>query len=237
MSRFSKVFAMAGLCALTCGIQPAKAQSAVIDVAAVVQWVAQIAKMVQQILLLESQLKQAQQTYESMTGTRGMEKLLSGVVRNYLPTDWAALQAAVDQTSAAYPALSNAVQTLIKANAVLNDAQLDALSAPARAQLVAARKAAAMLQATAQQALASSSDRFSAIQQFIDALPDAKDSKAVMDLQARIAAEQGMLINDQTKLQELFQAAQGEQWALQLRTREQVMADVGSLRELPAMGL
>jgi type IV secretion system protein VirB5 len=226
-----------GLCALTCAAPPAQAQFAVIDVAAVIQWIKQIEMMTQQIVVLESQLKQAQQTYDSMTGTRGMEKLLSGVVRNYLPKDWAAIQAAVDQTSGAYPALTNAIQTLIKANAVLSDAQLDKLSPAARAQLIAARKAAATLQATAQQALASSGDRFSAIQQLIDALPGAKDSKAVMDLQARIAAEQGMLSNDQTKLQELFQAAQGEQWALQLRTREQVMADVGSLRKLPAIGL
>ena len=58
-----------------------------------------------------------------------------------------------------------------------------------------------------------------------------------MDLQARIAAEQGMLANEQTKLQVLHQAAQAEEWARVQRAREQAIADIGSLRSLPAMGL
>jgi type IV secretion system protein VirB5 len=230
--------AVAGaICVLGAAAPPAKAQFAVIDVAAVLQWIKQIEMMTQQILTLQAQLKQAQTTYESMTGTRGMEKLLSTLVRNYLPKDWATLKAVVDGTSGAFPALTNAVQTLIKANAVLSDAQLLRLPPAVRDQLVAARKAAASLQATTQLALATTSDRYSAIQQLIDALPGAKDSKAIMDLQARIAAEQGMLANDQSKLQQVFQSAQGEQWALELKNREVAAADIGSLRKLPAMGL
>jgi type IV secretion system protein VirB5 len=222
--------------ALGAGV-PARAQMAVVDVRAIAQLVQQIHTMTEQLTTLQAHLQQARQTYESMTGDRGMEHLLAGAVRNYLPEDWAALQAAVEQTSAAHPVLAAAIQASIQANAVLTDEQLAVLSAPVRAQLIAARRAAAMLQATAQQALGATSDRFASIQQLIDAIGGATDPKAVMDLQARIAAEQGMLQNDQTKLQVLFQAAQGEQWALQQHVREQVMADVGSLRHLPPMGL
>jgi type IV secretion system protein VirB5 len=94
-----------------------------------------------------------------------------------------------------------------------------------------------MLQATAQQALTTISGRFASIQQLIGAIGGARDQKAILDLQARISAEQGMLANDQSKLQVLYQAAQAQQWALQQRNREQAIADIGSLRRLPPMGL
>ena len=62
--------------------------------------------MEQQLTTMQSQLQQAQQEYQSMTGDRGMENLLAGTVRNYLPPDWQSLQAAITQTGNAYPALA-----------------------------------------------------------------------------------------------------------------------------------
>jgi type IV secretion system protein VirB5 len=56
-------------------------------------------------------------------------------------------------------------------------------------------------------------------------------------LQARIAAEQAMLVNEQTKLNVLYQATQAEELARKQRIREQALADIGSLRRLPPMGL
>jgi type IV secretion system protein VirB5 len=94
-----------------------------------------------------------------------------------------------------------------------------------------------MLQATTEQALGTISGRFATIQQLIGAIGGARDQKAILDLQARIAAEQGMLANDQSKLQTVYQVAQAQQWALQQRSREQAIGDVGSLRNLPRMGL
>ena len=216
---------------------PVRAQIPVTDIAAIIQLVLQIEKMVQQIALLESQLRQAKAMYDSMTGGRGMELLMSGVIRNYLPEDWAALQAAVNQIGTANTTLSASIRTLITANAVLSDAQLAVLSPAARQQLIAGRKSAATLQAITQMALETTSKRFSALQSLTNAIATAKDSKAVLDLQARIQVEQGMLQNEQTKLQVLYETQQADQWLWQQRTREQVMADVGSLRKLPAMGL
>jgi hypothetical protein len=46
-----------------------------------------------------------------------------------------------------------------------------------------------------------------------------------------------MLQNEQTKLHVLGQAAQGDEWARRQRARERAIADIGSLRTLPAMGL
>jgi type IV secretion system protein VirB5 len=166
-----------------------------------------------------------------------MEQLLSATVRNYLPANWAELDAAVRQTGSAYQALAASVQAAIDAIAVLTPQQLAALSAAEREQLEAARRAAAMLQTTARQALQATSDRFAAIQQLIGAIPAAHDQKAILDLQARISAEQGMLANEQTKLEVLYQVAQAEEWARRQRVREQGIVGVGSLRNLPPMGL
>jgi type IV secretion system protein VirB5 len=206
-------------------------------VGAIAQLIQQIAKMEQQLTTMQAHLRQAEQEYQSITGDRGMENLLSGTVRNYLPPDWQTLQAAVTQTSSSYPALSAAAQSSLNSNAVLTSQQLAGMSPVERAQVVAARQSVAMLQATTSQALTTVSSRFATIQQLITAIGGARDQKAVLDLQARISAEQGMLANDQSKLQVIYQAAQAQQWAQQQRNREQAINDIGSLRRLPAMGL
>lgn len=215
----------------------AHAQWAVVDVGAIAQLVRQVTTMQQQLTTARDQLTQAQAQLQSMTGGRGMEQLLSATVRNYLPANWAELDAAVRQTGSAYQALTADVQAAINAIAVLTPQQLAALSAAEREQLEDARRAAAMLQTTARQALQATSDRFAAIQQLINAIPGAQDQKAILDLQARISAEQGMLANEQTKLEVLYQVAQAEEWARRQRVREQGIAGVGSLRNLPPMGL
>ena len=142
----------------------AQAQFAVIDVGAITQLVSQVQTMTQQLTTMQAHLRQAQQEYQSLTGDRGMEHLLSGTVRNYLPADWASLQSAVNQSHGAYPALAAAIQTTMRANAVLTDQRLAKLSGPERAQLMATRQSTATLQTITQQALAATSERFSAIQ-------------------------------------------------------------------------
>jgi type IV secretion system protein VirB5 len=228
-----------GLCAvLLLLLAPAaNAQFAVIDVRAIAQLAQQIQTMRQQLDTARNQLTEARAALESMRGARGMEQLLAGTVRNYLPEDWAALEAVIRQTSASHAGLSAQVQAILQANTVLSAAELDGLSPYEREQIEGARRAAAMLQALTREALSSTSGRFAAIQQLIAAIRSAGDQKAILDLQARIAAEQGMLQNEQTKLDVLYRTAQAEEWARVQRSREQAIADIGSLRRLPSMGL
>ncbi len=175
--------------------------------------------------------------YASMTGGRGMERLLSGTVRNYLPPDWQALERALNGIEIGYSALSRQVAGLIDANAVLTPDQLARLSDQEREQLETARRSAALLQATSRQALDATGERFTSLQRLIDAIPAAEDQKAVLDLQARISAEQAMLQNEQTKLMVLHQAAQAEEAARRQRASELAISNIGSLRRLPAIGL
>jgi type IV secretion system protein VirB5 len=140
-------------------------------------------------------------------------------------------------SSGSYPALATSVSSLASSNAVLTPAQIAAFSPAQQAQLAAARQSPALLGALAQAALSNSSSRFTALQTLITALGGATDQKAVLDLNTRVVAEQGMLQNEATKLQVLYQMTQSLEWTRVQRAREQAIASQGSLRTLRAMGL
>ena len=232
-----KLRLLAACLLLSAGAPVVHAQWAVIDVGAIAQLIEQIATMQQQLETARNTLRQAEQQFRATTGGRGMERLLSGTDRNYLPANWAQLEAAVQRADGTYRALGARLQTVLNDNALLSDERIAALSPMEREQLEAARRSAAMSQVTSRQALETTSGRFEALQQLVDAIPAAQDQKAILDLQARIAAEQAMLINEQTKLNVLHQVAQAEELARKQRIREQALTDIGSLRRLPPMGL
>lgn len=234
----TSVFALSILVLLAVGApRPAAAQFAVIDIGAIEQLVQQYAMLEQQLATLRNQLTQAQQQYAALTGQRGMQQLLSGVNRNYLPQSWIDLVAVMQGTSGTYGSLAANVQGLVANNAVLGSEDLTRLSPAEQAQLTTERQLAALQQGIARSALDTTSTRFASLQQLINAIPTATDAKGALDLQARIAAEQTMLENEETKLQILQQTLQAEQAALDQQRTERAIADIGSLRTLAPMGL
>jgi len=211
-----------------CAALPARAQWAVIDVQAIARLAQQIQTMEQQLQTARSQLSQAQQSFNSLTGTRGMQYLLSGIDRNYLPTSGQQLVTLLQGGSAGYPQLSASLNSTIAANAILTPTQLAALSVDSQQLIMAARQAAAWRQVMGAAALTDSSGRFSELQSLITAIGSAEDPKAILDLQARIGAELGMLHNEQTKLQVLEQSARAQEAANAQMLREQTIAAHGS---------
>ncbi len=205
----------------------AQAQFAVIDVASLGQLVQQAQMLAQQLAAARAQLLTAETQYEAMIGNRGMQSLLAGTIRNYLPTQWSEVSDLLRGADSMRSALGVDFQRLLQSNAVLSPLQLATMSDDERRQILTARQPIALLQALAQDALANASGRFAAIQQLIDAIPSAADQKGILDLQARIGAEQGMLQNEQTKLQILYQTAVAQEWAAQQREREQVVSGHG----------
>jgi type IV secretion system protein VirB5 len=227
----SLVVALLGVC------PQAKAQWAVVDVGAIAQLIQQYETLKQQLTTAESQLSQAQAQYQSITGGRGMQNLLNGTNRNYLPSDWSQIVAASNQTENGLNPLAANIQSSVRANAVLTPQQMATFSPAERTQLQSARNSAAILQAISQQALITTSSRFASLQQLINTIGTASDEKSILDLQARIQAEQVMLQNENTKLGILYQAAQAQEWARKQATREQSIAGAGSLRDLPPLQL
>lgn len=227
MFRTAKIWLMAFL---VCGggIPLAQAQFAVIDVASVAQLISQLNTLEQQLATARSTLTQAQTLYQSTVGDRGMEQLLSGTNRNYLPPTWSGVQGALGSGSASgYAGLSSDVNSALNANAVLSPQQLAYAPPAMSAQMQSDRQTVALLQSISHEALAMTSTRFAALQQLINAIGQASDQKSVLDLQARISAETSMLQNEQTKLQVLYQSIQAQQWANEQRTRELAVAAHG----------
>jgi hypothetical protein len=206
----------------------ARAQWAVVDAPAIVQLIQQVQTMRQQLATAQNQLVSAQQALQAMTGDRGMERLLAGTPRNYLPANWTQVTGALQgQGAGGYGGLSADVQSAIAANAVLSPQALATLSPADQQQIAAARQWSAMQQALAHEALANSSSRFAALQSLIAAISTAADQKASLDLQARISAELGMLQNEQTKLQVLSQATQAQESVLRQQARERAIEEQG----------
>jgi type IV secretion system protein VirB5 len=200
----------------------ALAQWAVVDVPATVQLIQEVQTTAQALQTAKTQLLQAQQALQTMTGSRGMQLLLSGTVRNYLPSNWTQVTGAL-QGSGGFSALSTNVQSIASANAVLSPQRLATLSPSGQQLIQNSRQWSAMQQALSQQALSNASSRFAAIQTLISAISSAKDQKGILELQARISAELGMLENEQTKLQVLNQATQAQESSLRQQGREQVI--------------
>jgi type IV secretion system protein VirB5 len=224
------VWAPVGLALLVGVIPAARAQFAVIDAASLSQLVSEVRVLEQQLATARGQLTQAEAEYQSITGPRGMGRLLPGSVRNYLPPDWATLQGVL-QGSARYPQLTADVQNALKAANVLSPQQLATLSPAASTQLQASRQTAALLQSLSHESLANASGRFTALQQLLDAIAQATDQKSILELQARIAGEASMLQNEHTKLQVLYQGVQGQNLANVQRLRELTIAGHGQFEK------
>lgn len=208
-------------------VQPARAQWAVVDAPAIVQLVQEVRALEEQVQTAHQQLTQAQQALATMTGDRGMERLLNGTARNYLPSSWTQLMTVMQGGVGNYSGIATDVRVAVGANAVLSPQQLAPLSAVDRAQIVAARQATALQQALAKQSLANVSDRFASLQTLVSAISSATDQKAILDLQARIGAELGMLQNEQTKQQILHAALQAEDAVMRQQQLEQVVVAQG----------
>lgn len=209
----------------------ARAQWAVIDVQAIGRLMQQVQTMQQALATARAQLAEAQQALRSMSGGRGMERLLYGTTRNYLPPDWTALQAIAGGGSGTYPGLAGDVRTLIGSNAVLTSDAIGLLAPSDQQRLAIARRQVAIRQAVFRNALNNSSSRFAAIQSLIDAIPAATDQKGILDLQARIGAEQGMLQDEQTKLIVLSQALRAEDAATRQQQREAIVTAHGRFED------
>ncbi len=214
-------------------VSPAQAQFAVIDVAAIRHLVVQIEYWQQQIEAMSAELLQLEATHAALTGPRGMEQLLALTPeqRNYLPGEWEAMRAALEGQSAQYGALAQAVGAVVELRAVLSDAVLAEMTPAERERLIEARRTAAGLVVMTRRAYAEASARFSTLAQLVAAIGTAVDAKAIADLQARIAAEQAMLANEQAKLGVLYQTLEAERWAQGQQLKELGIAAHGRFGE------
>ena len=204
----------------------ANAQFAVIDIGAITQLITEVEILQDQLTTARAHLAQAQAEYESITGGRGMEQLLTGAPRNYLPTNWADLQA-VMQGGGGFGGLGGGVTATLAINSILPDASLALLPIEVRKEIEERRRLTALQQNLTRQALQTTSSRFDLLQQLIAAIPRAADQKAVLDLQARASAENAMLLNEQSKLRNLTEVVQAQERANMQQLQERAVLGQG----------
>ncbi len=228
--RLNRGIAGAVLCALGLTAAPAHALIPVIDIAAIQTLIQEITAWSEQLRGMQMQLTQMKQTYASMSGLRGLEQLLpiTDAARNYLPTDWGALEASLSGATASYPQLAAAVRAQAGANSVLSAADIARFSGSLQTLIAAQRQAVAGGQTVSRLAYAHSSDRFASLQTLIQHIGATPDAKAIAELQGRIEAEQAMLTNEGLKLSALAQSAAAEASARDLTLREQIVANHGA---------
>ena len=201
----------------------ARAQFAVIDIGAITQLITEVEILEDQLTTARAHLAQAQAEYESITGGRGMEALLAGAPRNYLPTNWPQLQTAMQGGGA----LGGGVSATLGVNSILPDAWLAQVPADVRMKIEERRQLTALQQNLTRQSLQITSERFDLLQQLISAIPHAADQKAVLDLHARTSAENAMLLNEQSKLRTLAEVVQAQELANTQQLRERALLGHG----------
>jgi type IV secretion system protein VirB5 len=202
----------------------ARAQFAVIDVGAITQLITQVQILQDQLTTARDHLAQARLEFDSITGGRGMEQLLAGVERNYLPASWADLQGAMQFGGGV---LGGGIAASVGQNSILPPAALALLPPDVRQGIDASRRLTALQQNLTRVALATTSQRFASLQQLINAIGGAEDQKAVLDLQARVDSENSMLQNEQSKLLTLYQLVQAEEHANSEQMRERALLGHG----------
>ncbi|ATW34884.1 type IV secretion system protein [Candidatus Williamhamiltonella defendens] len=171
-----------------------------------------MAKYIEQIKQLENQFKQQVKQYESMTSARG----LANVINSQYDTD----------------ALSGINTDSILRNRGINSASDFKLPEDVADLYDTAAKNAATYAGQASRSLDQAQSRFSELSGLVRRVNTASDPKEVMDLNARIGAEQAFLQNEVGKLQILQQTAQANDALYQQKVKQMAVQSSGSLRNV-----
>lgn len=200
----------------------ASAQIPVTDGASIANSIQQqietMAKWKMQYDQMVSQIDQMKQQYQSLTGSRGLGNILNNpALRDYLPSDWQGVYDSVK--TGGYAGLSGRASTIYEKSKVFDSCAH--ISVGDEKRLCEARAVkAAQDQAFALDAYDKAKSRLSQIDSLMSKINDTSDPKAIAELQGRIAAEQAMIQNEQTKLQLYAMVAQAEDKIQQQQQQE-----------------
>ncbi|WP_055026632.1 MULTISPECIES: P-type DNA transfer protein VirB5 [Xanthomonas] len=188
------------------------------DVPAITNQIETMAKWKAQYDQMVSQINQMKQQYASVTGSRGLGQIMNNpVLRDYLPSDWQKVYDSV--RTGGYNGLSGSAAVIYDANKVFDACGRMAAGAQRTACEAAAVKPA-QDKAFAGEAYAAAKSRLDQINSLMGQINQTQDPKAIAELQGRIASEQAMIANEQTKLQLFQMMAQADEKLQEQRQRE-----------------
>ncbi len=177
---------------------------------------------------MTSQINQMQQQYASMTGTRNLGKTMNNpALRDYLPNDWQGIYDSVKRGG--YSGLSGRAQSVYEANKIY-DACAHYRVEEQRTACEAQTAKGAQDKAFALDAYDKAKGRLSQIDGLMSQINGTTDPKSIAELQGRIAAEQALIQNEQTKLQ-MYQMVAAAEDRLQEQRQREINAKALSNRE------
>ncbi|SOO00227.1 P-type DNA transfer protein VirB5 [Xanthomonas citri] len=188
------------------------------DVPAITNQIETMAKWKAQYDQMVSQINQMKQQYASVTGSRGLGQIMNNpALRDYLPSDWQKVYDSV--RTGGYNGLSGSAAAIYDANKVFDACGRMAAGAQRTACEAAAVKPA-QDKAFVGDAYAAAKARLDQINSLMGQINQTQDPKAIAELQGRIASEQAMIANEQTKLQLFQMMAQADEKIQEQRQRE-----------------
>lgn len=217
------VLAVATLAVFVGLASPACAQIAVFDYKNSLQLIDQLTTAKNQLDQLKSQVSEAKRLYDGFNQVSDVnnlaESLATPTLRAFVP-DIDTYMAAAKGDLNALGQIGKKASAIRDANRLYTPAKDDALGQ----DLAASGDRAARDMALGQQAASVGADRLTGLQELTSALDAAPNARAVMDIQARLSAEQAMIQNDQMRLQGLAMAQEAEARLEAQRDRERVAA-------------
>ena len=212
------------------GIHPARAQVLVHDPGAVAQLISQAQTAIAQLEQLREQVGQAERLYESLNALSDVntiaQNLLTPELRQLVP-ELAQFQAAANGDLAALGALSARAQVIRRESRVYLP---DEPTAAALSEAPGARAARDM--ALGEKIGEVADKRLEGLEELRGSLDVADNARAVMDITARLAAEQAILQNDQVRLQGLLIMQAAEEQLEAQRQREAAAATIAARLEM-----
>lgn len=223
--RRSILSAAVALTAMTAA--PANAQQLVHDPRSLVQMIQDARTAIEQLDSLKAQVQQGQALFASLNDLSNVnaiaERLGLPEIRNPLP-DMATLRSAADGDLSALGELAERADAIRRETRVYTpDKPSDASDALERTGALAARDLA--IGETVDRAATS---RLKGLETLRLALDTAPNARAVMDLNARLAAEQAIIQNEQMRLQGLALTQAAEARLEEQRARERIAAERAS---------
>ncbi|SDL22713.1 type IV secretion system protein VirB5 [Modicisalibacter muralis] len=198
--------------AATIGLsQPAMASGIpVIDVSNLTQQILQVQNMLNQIEQLKSQLETANKELDSMSGVRGLGNVIDS----------------------AYDTAVNVDPNQVLNNAGIRGANEHGLTGDVADLYDSSNENTATWLSQSQKSLEQAQERFSELTGLVAEVNNSPDQKDVLDLQARIGAEQVMLQNEMAKLSMLRSQAEASQAMHNQRVQQMAIESSGEPRDI-----
>lgn len=191
--------------------QPAMAGGIpVIDVSSLTQQILQVQHMLNQIEQLKSQLETANKELDSMSGVRGLGNVIDS----------------------AYDTAVNVDPNQVLSDAGIRGASEHGLSGDVADLYDSGNQNMAIWLGQSQKSLEQAQERFSELTSLVAEVNNSPDQKDILDLQARIGAEQVMLQNEMAKLSMLRSQAEANQAMQNQRVQQMRVASSGEPFEL-----